>query len=543
MITNNNISIQADYNWKKIVRSDYTIFYIGQDDVASKLNNLMDDGEVKNEHELKKVLNTIPGFYSAIIETPKIIFAVVDHIRSYPLFYFNNNKKFNISNSARKVKQNQSLTNTNENAVFDLCMTGFVTGKNTLYEKLFQIQAGEYLLWDKIAKSINTESYFKYLPCESEENTIDNYIHELSSILDSIFINIIKRANGAPIWIPLSGGLDSRLIACKFKEHGYQNIKTFSYGPSGNYEAKAAQNIARTLGYEWQYISHTPKTSRKIFRSSLRKQYWDYADGLCSVPVMNDFLSIKYLVDTNQLTKESILINGQSGDFISGGHIPEILLSNSENLDEVINSIIEKHYSVWEDGKTPDELSFRALRIRENLSRLKSDQATISMASLYEYWEWQERQSKLVVNGQRVYDYFNVKWELPLWDMNFVKLWQNIPLELRYQQALFKMYLKQYNFMNLFENTNSESRRWVGVNNYIITGSNILRKLTGIPNDSLKKYLAYWGHYHDQYSLYGYGYYLRNIKNAKVPPQGRGVVALGIKNILEENNILFPKKG
>ena len=108
---------------------------------------------------------------------------------------------------------------------------------------------------------------------------------------------------------------------------------------------------------------------------------------------------------------------------------------------------------------------------------------------------------------------------------------------------LFNIDFVQFPCLLIFENTNSESRRWVGVNNYIITGSNILRKLTGIPNDSLKKYLAYWGHYHDQYSLYGYGYYLRNIKNAKVPPQGRGVVALGIKNILEENNILFPKKG
>ena len=43
------------------------------------------------------------------------------------------------------------------------------------------------------------------------------------------------------------------------------------------------------------------------------------------------------------------------------------------------------------------------------------------MADLYEKWEYEERQIKYVVNGQKTYDFWGVDWFLPLWDSEFVK--------------------------------------------------------------------------------------------------------------------------
>ena len=52
----------------------------------------------------------------------------------------------------------------------------------------------------------------------------------------------------------------------------------------------------------------------------------------------------------------------------------------------------------------------------------------------YEFLEFQGRQTKYVINGQRVYEYFGYDWILPMWDDNYVKFWSAIPLEYKVSQ-------------------------------------------------------------------------------------------------------------
>ena len=77
---------------------------------------------------------------------------------------------------------------------------------------------------------------------------------QLSTIIDNIFENIINKANNRPIWIPLSGGLDSRLVLCKLHEKGYTNLNCFSYGLKNNSECLIAEKIAKTLNIRWKFI-------------------------------------------------------------------------------------------------------------------------------------------------------------------------------------------------------------------------------------------------------------------------------------------------
>ena len=59
------------------------------------------------------------------------------------------------------------------------------------------------------------------------------------------------------------------------------------------------------------------------------------------------------------LLKKDIIINGNSGDFISGGHIPKptanILIDKNNlklHLEKIIQAHIEKHYSLWDTLNT-----------------------------------------------------------------------------------------------------------------------------------------------------------------------------------------------
>ena len=52
--------------------------------------------------------------------------------------------------------------------------------------------------------------------------------------------------------------------------------------------------------------------------------YEAYADSLTSIHFPQDFTAIKHLHDNNIISKDSVIVNGQSGDFISGNHLPNI---------------------------------------------------------------------------------------------------------------------------------------------------------------------------------------------------------------------------
>ena len=62
----------------------------------------------------------------------------------------------------------------------------------------------------------------------------------------------------------------------------------------------------------------------------------------------------RILLKNKYLDKEDIIVNGNSGDFISGGHIPKILLTwkNSKDInllfDEIFEAHFYKHYALWD---------------------------------------------------------------------------------------------------------------------------------------------------------------------------------------------------
>ena len=60
----------------------------------------------------------------------------------------------------------------------------------------------------------------------------------------------------------------------------------------------------------------------------------------------------------NWIDNQAVFINGNSGDFISGGHIKEKIYEsrkiekNKFRKENILTEIIEKHFSLWSDLKT-----------------------------------------------------------------------------------------------------------------------------------------------------------------------------------------------
>lgn len=237
---------------------------------------------------------------------------------------------------------------------------------------------------------------------------------------------------------------------------------TFTYGVPQLWEVKWAKKIAEYAGVEWHYIEYDRKKVSTVHGEKERAKYFEFASELSSVPFITEMHALSELRKQELLDDESIIINGQSGDFISGGHLPESVGNDHKGFvvfEDIMQLIIKKHYSLWTNLLIPENIHSITQSIVDSLARNASSRITKQEAcQLYELYEWQERQSKYVVNGQRMYEWFGYEWRMPLWSDELILFWQNIPWQLKKSQMLYKKYLIRFNPGGLFNQVMPETK-------------------------------------------------------------------------------------
>lgn len=389
----------------------------------------------KNFNEFINSVKELDGFFSVVLISENIILAAVDHIRSTPLFYANYKDKFYLSNDAEWIRSKINIYKLSKKSVREFKLTGYVTGENTLVEEVKQLLAGESLCvssnYEKI--TLIKKNHFKLERNEPSTVMQEALCEELIAVTAKSIRKLINYANGRQIVIPLSGGYDSRLIALMLKKHGYHNILSFTYGRLGNEESEVSRKIAAELGIEWKFIEYDNLIWKSEWKSKARLDYQIYASGLCTLPHIQDWIAVKYLKKYKLIEKNAVFVPGHSGDFIAGSHIPKEFFKNKIfSVKDIVYQILKKHYSL---SRQP---------LRDMLSRVwkkklfnqikvikKQPLSGWQCASIFEVWDWRERQSKFICNSVRVYEFWQCDWWLPLWDIDFIKFWENVPLNLK----------------------------------------------------------------------------------------------------------------
>lgn len=225
------VDSNAHMQYRQTAYDGTTVLSIG-DSVDSLLPQL---SACLHHHDFVRLnthLNSLIGHFAVIVETSTLIIAFVDVIRSYPIFYATDeHHNLAISNSAHLLKQKYQISQVDQTALLEFMMAGYVTNRETIYHNLYQLRAGEYLLWDKMKCQLTVQRYFRYHPSSHTQHTASEYVEELANATDRTFERLLNAVGDAPIWLPLSGGLDSRLILAKLHSLGCSNLHTFSYGP------------------------------------------------------------------------------------------------------------------------------------------------------------------------------------------------------------------------------------------------------------------------------------------------------------------------
>lgn len=394
---------------------------------------------------ISEKLSLLNGFFAISWSRPGRLLAAVDQVRSIPLFYAVKHSDFYLSDNAEWVRSQISEFKMSELAQQEFIMTGYVTGKNTLYSNVKQLQAGEFLEVIEVNGkiSLQTKRYYSFehfQPSIFDEKVLSD---KLDSAVSDCIDNLISFADGKQIAIPLSGGFDSRLIATILKEKKYKNVITFSYGVAGNKESLFSKQVAKNLGLEWIFLEYNDLRWHQMINNPERWRYQLMASGLCSQPHIQDWIAVNILKDDPRIHKDCIFVPGHSADFVAGSHIPErAFINDSFTQEEVLDSI----FSTWYLNCPLNEANFKKSVWYERILKstpIKADNTPWEYADRFEHWDWQERQAKFICNSVRLYEFFEFNWWMPFWDRVFMDFWLDVPLYLREDRAWYKEYVQR----------------------------------------------------------------------------------------------------
>ena len=431
-------------NWGEAWIKGYIFGYKHLQDFVEELYIIV---EKNDEDYLSNYLSNIDGHYAIVIKTPKIFFASVDRVRSIPLFFLQNSSSIIVTDQPEKL--NCELTNLETNSGLQdrlmLQMSGYCSGSSTLLNGVKQLQSGEYLKADK-SKKLKIHPFYNYIPTNPN---FDISKSQLKKTLENVTLNILQKiidsADGRVIVVPLSGGYDSRLVASGFAYLGYKNVKCFSYGQKNNFESLISKKVAKKLGYDWKFIKLTHGIIKKDYLSILHQSYISFSNTFASVPVEHEFSAVRLLKKSGWIPEDAIFVNGMSGDYLTGSHIPKTLIGNrteltdEERKEQILEALLKKHYSLWRYLGTIDNKNLVADSLWNEIEKQTGGLPKNSNNDygLYEFSEFKNRQSKYVITVQRVYEFFGYEWRLPLWDKEYLDYWENIESKYKIDRNLF----------------------------------------------------------------------------------------------------------
>lgn len=395
---------------------------------------------------LTSLLQRMNGFYTWVVETTDGVRAAVDHIRSFPLFYAINNGDLFLSDDAEWIRQQVGDEEMDPVAREEFLLAGYVTGSDTLYPQVKQLQAGEYLQAINGSDGVHVSKgrYYRFWHTEPEIYDETHLRAKLKIVTINAMQRLIEQANGRQIVMPLSGGYDSRLIASMLKELGYTNVTCFTYGVPGNKEAEYSRKVAHALGFKWLFVEYSTALWRNAWCSFEAHEYRKMAANHTSLPHVQDWLAIKRLINEKLIESDAVVVPGHSGDFVAGSHIPDfVFLKDTHTQDSLLEILVRNHLSNCpKKGMTLESTEALNSRLLDRIAA-DFDGSAPAFANLYEMWDWQERQAKYIVNAVRVYDQFHLQWWLPLWDAEYVKFWQHVPLRLRKGRLWYKEWVSE----------------------------------------------------------------------------------------------------
>jgi hypothetical protein len=268
---------------------------------------------------------------------------------------------------------------------------GHFLGTDTLFTEMQALLPDSMSRW-RDGEFIDSKILWTVEPSDSRWDCgWDELAHEMHEYTVKAIGNVLKQHDK---WIlPLSGGMDSRLIACVGAEQG-TNFQAYTYGPATWNEPIYARQLARVLNIPWQkvdvgkdYLADSTSMWLDWFGSSL------HAHGMYQMPFLQ---AVKDL--------NSPILQGFMGDPLAGNHLTVLNRAGSNPYQHLCN-----FSAMWGIEEVAKVLNFDPEPVLSKISHSMQTQfnalrgATYQRLMFIDFWN---RQRNFIFYQPMMYDYW-----------------------------------------------------------------------------------------------------------------------------------------
>lgn len=406
---------------EKLLTGDAAIKYI--------LNNL----------EKKLILN---GIYSLISIKDNNVEIIVDSVNYFPIFFVFHNSQWVISDAWEMILKEKVTLVPNLEVEAEFLNAGFVLGFDTIDKEIKKTKSGSKIILQNDGNQSVIPNW-SFIPDTFLDYSKDKLVELTFNEFKGVQNRMIKFLDGRTAVLPLSGGFDSRLIACMLKDCAYPKVVCFTYGKP-NPEEKISKKVAAQLGFEWLFVNYKELKTTGFLKTKDFEEYTKLAGNGYSMPYLQEYFAVKYLKEKEVIPIDSVFLPGHSGDFLGGSYISKTAKTKTHNKQ--LAKYLRKKYFWFFDKKDNETIENRLAKT----INCPEDNAISNVYNPYiEDWDIKEKLAKFIFHSSIVFNHFGYQHYFPLWDTNLIKHFRKIPFELRenktlYDEVLISKYFDKY---------------------------------------------------------------------------------------------------
>ncbi|MBR1753510.1 hypothetical protein IJ732_01620 [bacterium] len=247
--------------------------------------------EAYKNNILDSVLKNINGFFEAVIydKNNSKISLISDRRGTHFLFYYIKDNHFAFAGEAKSIVSLKDIDLTiNKNSFNCFMELGYLLQDATWFENIKLIKPSSIFEYNINTGEYSQRYYWKFSEIKPSQITYDEAVNKLAKLLP----NAVKKMyfKDDILLVPLSGGLDSRMIAVSLYEQNHNTEQNFvTFGEKGCRDIEISSLIAKKM----KQTHRTYSITNENVVVDRKNDIW-YIDGLHSIQHTHGFNTAKY---------------------------------------------------------------------------------------------------------------------------------------------------------------------------------------------------------------------------------------------------------